>query len=262
MKSGSMFRIILFLLLPILSIGAIGQLNPTDKIQTRAGKMYQGIIIEQTPGASIKLFRTTEMDTVEIMYPDIARILRVFDQEPAAQKPSNPENDYNWWSPCFNCRKTYVMLHFLGAGGDEEILYLGAGLSFGYNIKRVIQIGLGASVMGSIEQERNARTVVPLTLDIRYVFSESKRGRGAFLLGFSPGVNVPMYSSADADLQPKAGLFFSGTFGFRFNVTSQFGFLLDFGYMPNSLNFYSKSSGEYLRQQWYQMGMIRGSVFF
>lgn len=257
-----MYRDILFLLCSLFSISAVAQLSPSDRIQTKSGEIYQGIIIEQTPGASIKLLRTPGLDTIEVIYSDIERIVKVFDGPAGGGKATVTEREYIRTGPCFNCRSTYVMLHFFGAGGDEEILYVGSGLSFGYNIRNIVQIGLGASLMGNIEAKREGRTVVPLTLDIRYVFSKSRSGRGAFLLGAASGVSVPMYSSDQADLQPKTGLFFSGTFGFRFNVTSQFGLLLDFGYMPNSLNFYSKGSGEHIEHKWYQMGIVRGSVFF
>ena len=259
-----MKKLVLFVIFSFFSSFLIGQLSPTDRIQTKDGKVHQGIIIEQIPGSNIKMLRIPELDTVVVMYNDVAKILRVFDDSIANEKPKKSETQYTWWSPCFNCRSTYVMLNLFGASGIESTPFVGTGLSFGYNLDGLFQLGLSTNIMANVDNDSNEDPLVimPVTMDFKYVFSQSKRGRGAFLITIGGGPSIPIHSPENNFVSTKSGWFLNGTFGFRLNVTSQFGFLLDFGYASHSLNFHNKQTDSHLEHKWYHMAIVRGSIFF
>ena len=259
-----MKKLLLLAIFSFFSSILICQLSPTDRIQTKDGRVYQGVIIEQIPGSNIKMLRIPELDTVVVVYNNVAKILRVFDDSIANEKPKKSETQYTWWSPCFNCRSTYVMLHFFGAVGAESNAFVGTGLSFGYNIAKRMQVGIGTNIMANVDNysEYEQRVILPLTLDLKVVFSQSKRGRGAFLLCMAGGPGIPIYTPENHLISTKTGLYLNGTFGFRLNITSQFGLLLDFGYASHSLNFHERQTEAHLEHKWYHMAIARGSIFF
>ncbi len=251
-------KTLLFAFLFLFTIPALSfsQLQATDKIQTKTGETYEGIIIEQVPGNYLRLLQLPQKDTIDLMYADVERISKIFIEE-NVQDSSNDQN-FIVRGPCFNCRKTYVML-FAAAGQVDEAM-LAAGLSFGYNIKKYAQVGLGAQVFYTL-LDNTDRIFMPITLDLRHVFAQSRSGRSSFLIGLSPGYNISLFESK-TNYKQGNGLYVSGSFGFRFNISSNFGLMLDLGYVGSGSRISSKISGEFVENSWTHHPMVRGTIFF
>lgn len=233
------------------------QMMATDRIHVKSGEIHQGIIIEQVPGNYLKLLKLPQKDTIDLLYVDVEKISKILSDEEINYGAATQDN-FIARGPCFNCRKTYVMI--FGAVGKVEEVMMAGGLSFGYNIKKFAQAGLGVQIFYTL-LDNTDRIFMPVTLDLRHVFARSNSGRSSFLIGISPGYNISLFESK-ASFKQGNGLYISGSFGFRFNISSNFGLMLDLGYTGSGSAISDKATGEFIKNSWTHHPMVRGTVFF
>lgn len=236
-----------------------------DVVILNSQRSFAGIIVEQKPGAYIRLLRLPEHDTLAFPMDSIDRIVKIVSTEKPAEEPhstSDPHKKYNQ-------KKHIVMIHGHLGGGDYS--FSGFGLSMCQNFADRWQLGLGVHYIG---QTGNSNTItfpdqqiVPLTIECRWKFSESLHGKGATFLSLSSGYNFTLNkthfnSEQNIDMRITNGLFFNPGIAFRINLFENMGLMLDLGYQLTSSSLFNAQTDKKIGgKQWHNFA-ARGTLFF
>jgi len=246
----------------------IAQNSSIEKVILTNGETHTGIVIEQVPGEYIQLYRTMEKDTLKIEMSDIERMIRQLETEPSPQQQKENKEDPNawiWGRQKYNNKFTYIMIH--GAMGAGDYVHQGLGLSLGYNFYE-FQVGAGVQYYGSTSWVNNGEwQTLPIAIDIRYLFSQSKSGRFATFLSLSGGYNVVLSRDVRSNIfgesgRAENGLYLFPSLAFRMNIGKNLGLMLDLGYHMNNAKVYGKTSDTLLGTLRYDNILLRGSLFF
>ncbi len=235
-----------------------------DVVYLTNQQFHQGIVIEQKPGEYIRLLRLPERDTLQFGMEEIDRIVKIV--PPAAMAtPANtdksPEPERR-----FNRNKNIMMLH--GHIGGGKFPFAGLGFSIGHNFHDRWQIGMSVHYL----YQTSFRTfpthmILPLTVEARYKFSQSPKGRFATFFALSSGYKFSIEdrqydSGLNLNVLVKGGLYFNPSIAFRVNIFPNTGLMLDVGYQLTTGKIVIEDSGVLLDNRTWHNFAARGSLFF
>lgn len=240
---------------------ATAQTTPaaTDVVHLTSGQTHRGIVIEQKPGESIRLWRTVEGDTLTFGMDEIERIVKVLPGTEAASAglTAHPNN-------AFNNNPWSTALQLSVGGGDHALGGVGAVVLRNFNRQRA-HLGLGLSFVGDINY--GSTSSLGLVIHGSREFSTSRKGRFgslAFLdLGYAFNLGKPYYDGkALAEVRYGNGLHLHTGLRFRVNVLRNTGLWVDLGYLRHTSTLRTVAEGDKVRQKAWNMAVLRGSIFF
>jgi len=252
----------------LLQVSLLAQNTLKEKVVLTNGEIYEGIVVEQVPGEYIQLYRTLEKDTLKIEMVDIERMIRQIEPEAPSSTKKEKEKDANawiWGQQRYNTKSTYIMIH--GATGAGDYAHSGLGLSLGYNFYDW-QFGGGVQYFGNTGTVNNGNwSTIPISLDARFMFSQSKKGMFATFLCMSGGYNVVLSNEVAASVfgepgRTENGLYLFPSLAFRFNLAKNLGLMLDIGYHMNTGKIYGLNTDDFLGTIRHDNILFRGSLFF
>lgn len=243
---------------------ATAQTTPvaTDVVHLISGQTHRGIVIEQKPGESIRLWRTVEGDTLTFGMDEIERIARVLPSTEAAS--GGPITPANAPSSAFNNNPWSTALQLSVGGGDYPLGGIGVVVQQNFHKQRA-HLGLGLSFVGDVNH--SSTNSLALFAHGSREFSTSRKGRLgslAFLdLGYSFNLGKPYFDGkALTDVRYGNGLHLHTGLRFRVNVLRNAGLWVDIGYLRHSSTLRTVAEGDKVRQKAWNMAVLRGSIFF
>lgn len=259
-------KISLFLFFQIIGIhflAAQPAFQQTDAVHLHTGQIYQGIIIEQKPGESIRLLRNVEGDTLTLDMESIERIVKVV----AAPQPVTPASPA---TPPMQPSRTNTGLwatavQVTTGGGDHSVVGLGMAVQRRLNNRRS-WVGLGLSYFG--DQNNYGPNSIALALHSSHELSSGWKDRlGALVfadLGYSmfPSGNTMYDEASQASVNPGGGLHLQTGLRFRVNVLRNAGLWFDLSYLRHSSTLRKVENDEKVGNRAWNMVALRGSVFF
>ncbi len=243
----------------------VAQTTPpaADAVHLISGHIHRGIIVEQIPGASIRLWRTTEGDTLAFEMDEIERIAKIV--------PAAGEQAAQFASPAIEPKTSGVntsawatALQFSTGGGDHSIVGMGATVQRRLNNQRS-WLGLGLSFVGD---ENNYGThSLGLAAHSSHEFSTGLKGRFGVLafadLGYSFNLGNDYFDEqAQATLRYGNGLHLQTGLRFRINLLRNAGIWLDLSYLRNTSTLRIAANNDKVADKAWNMFCLRGSIFF
>ncbi len=225
----------------------------TDMVHLKSGQAYQGIIVEQRPGESIRLWRTVESDTLTVTMDSIDRITRIV-APPPIPKPPRVFDDAHW----------NVALQVGVGGGDYPFGGLGATVQKHFPRQRS-WLGIGVHYYGD-KSDFGAYTI-PIALHGSYELRTDLQGRFGTLVFLDAGYSINITGNyfdekTQAQLKYGNGLHTYGGLRFRLNVLRNTGIWADIGYFRHTSTLRYVTTNEKARVKAWNMFLFRGSVFF
>lgn len=257
-------KAILTALVPVIAcFSALAQTTPAaaDRVHLKSGQTHEGIIVEQKPGESVRLWRTASADTLTFEMEEIDRITKILTAPPgaaAAQTPPPvvvrcPFNDHPWT----------LGVQFATGGGDYPAFGLSAAL-----LKRFPQqhaaLGLGIGYLG---QEGGGVGTIPLTVQGTFEPASGLKGRlGAqtyLELGYSFNLGDQYFDErAQTEVRYGNGLHLNAGLRFRVNILRNTALCFDLGFARHTSALRAVATGDKVRTKAWNNILLRGSVFF
>lgn len=254
--------IVFALLLQVATATAQTTPTATDAVHLHSGQTHRGIVVEQKPGESIRLWRIAEGDTLTFdmeQIERIAKLLPVAEASPAALiPPTTPSGS------AFNNNPWTTALQFSTGGGDHSLGGLGAVVQRNFNKQRSA-LGVGLTYVGDVNDY--GTNSLGLTASGSHELSTSRKGRlGAIAfmdLGYSFNLGGQFFDEqAFADVRYGNGLHLHTGLRFRVNVLRNAGLWLDIGFLRHTSTLRTVANDDKVRQKAWNMAVLRGSVFF
>ncbi len=251
------------LLLTFCATWSMAQTAPAavDAVQLKSGKIHQGLIIEQTPGESIRLWRNPEADTLMFQMDEIDRIAKIVVPPPTAGSPSmqTPASP----ARTFNDNPWKVALQASVGGGDYSLVGMGAAIQKSMPGNRA-WVGIGAYYIG--DQNNYGTSTIPIVLHASYALNQSGK-RFAALVFLDAGYSINLGGTkfdeiAQANLKHGNGLHTYGGLRFQVNALRNAGIWLDLGYLRHSSTIRFEADNKKHSTQVWNAFMMRGSLFF
>lgn len=93
--------------------------GPTDKIYLNDSvTIYEGLIVEQSPAKYVRILRTKEKDTIQVLMKDIWKMLRIYPVQDTIKKTEEIKS-----AKKKSIENRYMFLEILGSGGVYSINY-------------------------------------------------------------------------------------------------------------------------------------------
>lgn len=233
----------------------------TDAVHLTTGEIHRGIIVEQKPGASIRLWRTAEGDTLTFEMESIDHIARL---APTGATAASPAQIPVPVPTGVNTSDWAIALQFLTGGGDHSIAGMGATVQRRLNNDRS-WLGLGLTFVGD---ENNYGThSLGLAVHGSHEFSTGLKGRFGALafadLGYSFNLGNDYYDAFYQEtLRYGNGLHLQTGLRFRINVLRNAGIWLDLSYLRHTSALRVAAGNDKVADKAWNMFCLRGSVFF
>lgn len=242
-------------------LSAQGQVAAQDQVFLKTGASYSGIIVEQKPGESIRLWRTAEADTLMFDMETIDRITKIV---PLASTATTTPAATITPLKTFNSSPWKVALQAGTGGGDYPVATLGASV-YRYFPRQRAWLGLGAQYIG--DQSSRGTSSLPVFVHGTYELATPWKGRlatGVFAeLGYSFNMDERYFDDAtQATLRYGNGLHSYAGLRFRVNILRNAGIWADLGYLRHSSRLSFDDTGEKARVQSWNVFLLRGSIFF
>lgn len=247
---------------------------PTDAVHLVSGKMYSGIVIEQKPGESIRLWHLPEGDTLLLPMDEIERIVKILPQAntvstsgPVAAKSSGAGMSMTESKADYNTKRYYVMVHGMTGGGNYSFAGFGVSLSYLLSNHKT-SLGLGAHYIGDNSTGNFTLETVqmfPIMAEFRHEFKTSANGRFGTALYCNAGYVVNITGNANdqnGEIEYKNGWALNPGIGLRMNILRNLGLMLDLGWMHhvNRLNWLPPAVQS--EQKSWNNFILRGTLFF
>lgn len=264
MKSTFVTTALLFLISQFIVAQTTG-LNPMDEVYLQSGQVYRGIIIEQKPGASIRLWRTAESDTLLLEMEDIERIVKVFQAEKTptsgsdSKKPTiTPVADSiqpNRWATAI---QAYI------GGGDHSVGGVGLAIHRRLGLRHS-WLGLGLSYIGDVNEYGTSSIAV--YAHGSHEFSTGSRGHsgssGFLDLGYSVNLGGEYLDAQQLTTYRYGnGLHLYTGLRFRLSTLNKGGLWLDMGYLRHSSVLRLAENNTRSGNKAWHAFVFRGSVYF
>lgn len=244
------------------------QTEGSDIVYLKSGEQFIGTIIEQKPGAHIRLLQLPSNDTLTIGLSDIDKMVKRVPEISSVSEPIQtdekievlPENHP------YNLRPFYFSLDGFAVGGDFACAGFGAMLFKTINSK--LQIGLGANYFAmNIDQEpwRGPRNFIPVTVEGRYAFQEMWNRKSAMVVGVNCGYNFILqgeHELSGISAEFGNGFYFQPSLGWRINFTSNVGMVLEVSYQNLSSKSINATTEDFIKKNNWSNIMFGGSIFF
>lgn len=236
-----------------------------DVVYLKSGQSYQGIIIEQKPGESIRLLRSAESDTLLFTMDSIDRITKaipaanasaVATTTPPTEMPAQPRQ--------FNTNSLSVALQVSTGGGDYSVLGFGAIVQKYFPDERAWS-GVGLHYLG--DQNNYGVNTMPIVLHNSYEIVSGAKGRlgtlGFLDLGCAINLSDNYFDElAQTTVKYGNGWYFNTGLRFRVNVLKNSGIWLDLGYLFQNSKLRDAETNKKLRTKSWNVFQIKGAVFF
>jgi hypothetical protein len=265
MKDVKLLRVVLFIVGLMLGGMTFAQVRPVaqDRVYLRSGDVYTGIIVEQIPGESIRLWRSMEADTLQFTMESIARITKAM-TEPESTNPDSLKTEFEKPQPQFNLSPWKISFQFGAGGGDYPVAILGAGVYKYFPVQRA-WLGINAAWLG--DQSSRGASSVPVLLHGSIELANSMKGRLATGVFAEAGYS---FNLADAFFDEKTqsvlkhgdGMHTNIGVRFRLNVMQNVGIWLDVGYTRHTSTLRNSVTDMKAGVKDWNLAVFRGSVFF
>lgn len=169
----------------------------------------------------------------------------------------------------YNTKKNFVMVNACVGGGDYPFAGLGLSLNRQFFKGNTIA-GISFQYIGNTVQGNwtgiNDIQMFPIMLDIRQRFMVSPNGQFTTFLIFSGGyVVMDPGSDSDVDGNPfdyKNGWAISPGISFRFNIFKNTGLMVDLTWLHHDSAREWQAPISYSDRKHWDVGLVRGSIFF
>lgn len=236
------------------------QHGAADAVHLKSGEVYRGIIVEQRPGESIRLWRLVEADTLTFDMESIDRITKVVTQAlPDARKDIPLEN-----TQIFNNRRWMTAIFMSAGGGDNSAG--GLGVMVLHHIPKLRSwLGFGAHYLG--DTNGYGTSAIPIFLHGNHEFAQLWKKRcssGVFWdAGYSVNLGGKYFDTGTLqELRYGNGFHSYGGFRFRINILKNAGITADLGYLRHSSQLRNAATDAKVRNKTWHLFLFRGSVFF
>jgi len=234
----------------------------TDVVHLKSGQTHLGIIIEQKPGESIRLWRTVEADTLTFAMDSIDRITKA---APATgTSATTPAVQTTAPSRGFNTNPLSVALQVSTGGGDYSVVGFGAIIQKHFPEERA-WAGIGLHLLGA--QNGNGVNTMPIVYHSSYEITSGGKGRlgtlGFLDLGYSVNLGSNYFDEiAQVNVKYGNGFYFNTGLRFRVNVLRNAGIWLDLGYLYQTSKLRDVETDKKIRKKSWNVFQIKSAVFF
>lgn len=236
----------------------------TDAVYLVSGQTHQGIIVEQKPGVSIRLWRIAESDTLTFEMEAIDRIVKIVPT--GTSVPSLLANIMPLSPPPskVNTRPWATAIQLSTGGGDHSFSGLGVAVQ-----RRLPNLrswtGLGMTYIGDINNY--GPSAIGLAAHGSHEFSTGWKERlGALVfadLGYSFNLGTDYFDgSSQMEARYGDGMHLQTGIRFRANVLPNVGIWVDLSYLRHTSMLRSVAGDDKIRRTAWDMFSLRGSVFF
>ena len=263
----------------LLSAGISAQTIGKEVIELKSGEQIIGTVVEQKPGAYIKVLLMPSEDTVTIPLKDIDRMIKKVETEDNEPQDTiseiiTPEIEDETIEKPFNGRPFYFGASYVTGGGDMPFLGFGVSVMRTFNDKLQLGLGIeghtnnsrGGYIFTGTTPKRNVMgSYLPIVGKVRYAYQHLWNGRFSFLAQLSAGYSVVLdggHQDANRDADLKGGLYVEPSLGFRLNISKDFGTIFSIGYQNlRSQSYYSFTDQNIRSYNWSNI-TVRAALFF
>lgn len=255
---------LMLLFLVAVFSSASAQTNPTatDKVHLKSGQAYEGIIVEQKPGESVRLWRTAEADTLLFIMDSIDRITKIVPTTGTAGASTGVATTLP--ARRFNANPLSVALQVSNGGGDYSVIGFGAIIQKHFPDERA-WAGVGLHYLGA--QNGNGVNTMPIVYHSSYELTSGGKGRlgtlGFLDLGYSVNLGDNYFDEiAQVNVKYSNGFYFNTGLRFRVNVLRNSGVWFDLGYLYQTSKLRNVETNQKLRTKSWHVFQVKGAVFF
>lgn len=227
-----MLRNIIFTMIMLGSYGMSAQNVELDKVVLEDGSSHVGKVVEQKPGAYIKLALENSQDTLTFTMDEIQRLMKVTMQAPEVMPDQKDNKDRAFNTHAFS-------IDLSGSTGGGDVAFQGLGIGLDYRVNDRMTVGLATQYLGESGNTLRLQyqwQKLPLTAEIKYDLQRHFSGRTALYactgLGYSFTLDDSYQSSDTGELLTITnGWTMSPGLGYRVNFLNNMGLMLDVRYV-------------------------------